>query len=99
MHSKFQLQRKPKIKYLYLQGTMKEAACKSEETLDNLESEESKSVNFVNKEKANSNRYKPSWEECVKNLIEKDLEMPKDGRLGRYKAQLIFQNSVLWLSS
>lgn len=39
---------------------MKEAACKSEETLDNLESEESKSVNFVNKEKANSNRYKPS---------------------------------------
>ena len=43
-----------------LQETIKEAACKSEETLDDLKFEESKSVNFVNKEKASSNRYKPN---------------------------------------
>lgn len=60
IHSKFQLQRKQEIKYRDLQETIKEAVCKSEETLDDLKFEESKSVNFVNKEKASSNRYKPN---------------------------------------
>lgn len=46
IHSKFQLQRKQEIKYQDLQETIKEAACKSEETLDELKFEESKSVNL-----------------------------------------------------
>lgn len=60
---------------------MREAACKSEETLGDFKPEQTKSVKCVNKDKPSSNKHKPNWEECVKNLIAKDSEMAKDWRL------------------
>lgn len=58
IYSTFQLHRKQGSKHQCLQATVREATCKSERTLDDFKSEQSKGVNCINKDKPSSNKHK-----------------------------------------